>query len=284
MESGTIATASDREHIAPSALSKRLSDLEYTLKTRLLERSNRGIEPTAAGTELLSLARGVLRDLDNIYAQIKEHGTGTRGVVRIFANISAIAEFMPSSLRSFMLRFPQVEVQLQEKISSAVQQGVASNIADVGVYAHGNSDAAGVISLPYQKDELVVVVPFNHPLATRHDIGIAETLEYDYVGLHTGSFINQQLQKAAHALDVPFKCRMQVTSFDALSLMVEAGMGIALMPKLIGERFSRFTRIRLLTLTEAWAHRELRICVRSIECLPVTARILVDHLRQEKVA
>lgn len=281
MDTGTIAAAAEREHIVASAVSKRLSDLEDSLKTKLLKRSNRGIEPTAAGTELLSLARNVLNDLDSIYGRLNEHALGVRGMVRVFANISAITEFLPGSLRSFMARFPQVQVQLQEKISSAVLQGVASNAADVGLYAHGGGHAEDVVSLPYRRDELVVVVPLDHPLAMRAQVSIADTLAYDYVGLHTGSYINQQLQKSAQETGLPFRCRVQVTSFDALSVMVEAGMGVALMPRSIADRYRQLANIQVLTLAEPWAHRELRICVRSPDGLPVAAKLFVEHLQAE---
>ena len=281
IDTGAIATAASRENIAPSAVSKRLSDLEKSLKTQLLQRSNRGIEPTAAGRELLSLARNVLNDLDNIYWQLKEHSTGARGLVRVFANISAITEFLPGALRSFVARFPGVQVELQEKISSLVHEGVASNAADVGLYVPGSSTPSGVLSIPYKRDELVLATPLDHPLARAKRLTIDETLEYDYVGLHTGSAINQELLRSSRDANRPLKCRVQVTSFDALSIMIEAGMGIGLMPRLIGERFRNINRLQILDLDEVWAHREFHICVRSIEGLPVAARLFVDHLRNE---
>jgi DNA-binding transcriptional LysR family regulator len=283
IDSGTIAAASEREHIAPSAVSKRLSDLEEALRTPLLQRSNRGIEPTSAGTALVSMARSVLNDLDNIPLQLSDYTWGARGLVRIFANISAITEFLPGSLRSFMARYPDVQIQLAEKISSSVVRGVASNAADVGLFARGDSEVEGLVTLPYRRDELVVAVPADHPLASCDSVPISTTLEYDYVGLHTGSFINQELLKAARLLGLPFRCRMQVTSFDALTLMVEAGMGIALMPRLIGERFSKLSGIRILTLNESWAFRDLCICVRSLDSLPSAARLFVTHLQDEGI-
>ena len=287
MDTGTIAAAAEREHIAPSAVSKRLSDLEYGVRTRLLERSNRGIEPTPAGLELLSLARSVLNELDNVVHRLREHSDGVRGLVRVFANLSAITEFMPGSLRAFMERYPHVQVQLREQVSSAVQQGVASNAADVGLYAHGTADAAhvgGLVSLPYRRDELVLVVPGGHPLACAAEPNIAQALDYDFVGLHTGSQINQALMRAAQEAGRAFRCRVQVTSYDALSLMVEAGMGIAVMPRLIGQRYQKLDRIRVLTLHETWAQREIRVCVRALESLTPAARLFVEHLRAEALA
>jgi DNA-binding transcriptional LysR family regulator len=281
VDTGTIAAAAEREYIAPSAVSRRLSDLEDQLQTQLLQRSNRGIAPTAAGMELLGMARSVLNDLDDIQRQMRDFSSGERGLVRVFANLSAITEFMPGCLRSFMVRHPQVQVKLEERISSAVLQGVASNAADVGLYAHGNSQADGLVSLPYRRDELVLAVPIEHALAEREHVGIREALAYDFVGLHNGSYINQELLKAAQEQDLPFRCRMQVTSFDALALMVEAGMGIALMPRLIGERFGRLFGLRILRLDEPWAMRELRLCVRDMSNLPRAARLFVEHLRAE---
>ncbi len=282
MDTGTIAAAAEREHIAPSAVSKRLSDLEDTLRTTLLARSNRGIDPTAAGQELLVLARSVLNDLDNIQARMHDFAAGTRGLVRVFANISAITAFLPSALKSFLVRHPGVQVQLQERISTAVQQGVAGNTADVGIYARGDTDLDGIVSLPYRRDELAVVAPPDHALAAQERAGIAQALAYDWVGLHTGSHINQELLKAAREHGVPFRCRMQVTSYDALSRMVEAGMGIALMPRTIADRYARLEGLRVLALDEPWARREFRIAVRSIEGLTPAARLFVDHLRCEQ--
>lgn len=278
MDTGTIAAAAEREHIAPSAVSRRLSDLEHVLGTPLLQRSNRGIEPTAAGRELLGLARNVLNDLDNIQVQLGDFASGERGLVRVQANLSAITGFMPAFLRGFMASHPHVQVQLQESISSAVVQGIASNAADVGIYVYGTAPCEDVVSLAFRRDELVVAVPQDHPLASRSKVGARDILPHDFVGLHTGSAINQALLRAAAEHHLPVRCRMQVTSFDALCLMVESGLGIALLPRPLGERFSRLFAIRTVALDEPWAARELRICVRSVASLSKPARLFVEHL------
>lgn len=283
LDTGAIATAASRENIAPSAVSKRLSDLEDSLNTPLLQRSNRGIEPTAAGRELLALARGVLNDLDNIFWQLKEHASGVRGIVRIFANISAITEFLPGPLRSFLANYPSIQIQLQEKISDLVLEGVSSNAADIGLYVPGMPLPPNMSTIPYKQDELVLATPIDHPLACAKRIAIAETLQYDYVGLHTGSAINQQLLRAARDAEQSLKCKVQVTSFDALSIMIEAGIGIGVMPRAIGERFARLNRLRITPLDEAWATREFHICIRSDEDLPVAARLFLDHLQNDSV-
>lgn len=81
LEEGTIAAASQREHIAAAAVSRRLSELESLLGSQLLIRSNKGIEPTEAGTALMYMARGVLNDLSGIVSEMREYSHGKRGDV-----------------------------------------------------------------------------------------------------------------------------------------------------------------------------------------------------------
>ena len=175
MEESTIAAAAEREHLAASAVSRRLADLEDALRVDLFTRSNRGATPTAAAFALLHLARGVLNDLDGIASQMREYGTGVRGHVRVVANISAITQFLPAQLQSFMALHPQVDVRLQEQISTAIANSVAENAADIGILNDGDYGDR-VALLPYRTDELVLVIPSEHPLARRKAVKLREAL------------------------------------------------------------------------------------------------------------
>lgn len=278
VEEGTIAAAAEREHIAASAVSKRVSELEEYFHTQLLRRTNKGVVPTEAGITLLQLARGVLHDLNNITLQIREYASGVRGHVRLSANISAINQFLPAEIRSFMDSHPQVHVHLEAAISEAIVNSVAENAADVGVitmdaYRHD------LEYFPYHSDQLIVITPKEHPLAGRRAISFSETLDFDFVGLPVGSALHNQILRAAHELDRTPKLRIQVNSFDALCLMVEAGLGIGIVPKGAAKPYFKGLRIRSITLDEPWANRELKLCVRSLEALPAAARLLVAHLQ-----
>ena len=280
MEESTIAAAAAREHIAASAVSRRLADLEDALQVALFTRSNKGTEPTAAAYALLNLARGVLNDLDGIASQMRDYGAGVRGHVRVVANISAITQFLPAQLQSFMALHPQVDVRLQEQISTSIAQSVAENAADVGILNAGHYGER-VTLLPYRHDELVLVVPTGHALARRKAVRLADALPYDFVGAHPGSAINNQLTRAAAETGQPLRLRIQVTSYDALCLMVNAGLGVGVMPRGSAALYRGTLAIRTVTLNEPWALRQLALCVRSEESLSSVARLLVDHLSQQ---
>ena len=164
-------------------------------------------------------------------------------------------------------------------MSTAVVSAVAENAADVGLITEGPKTGELKV-FPYRRDRLVLVVPSAHPLAARDIVSFTETLAFDYVGLHTGSQINLQVQKVASELDQPFKCRMQVTSYDALCFMIEAGLGIGMVPEKIAQTYAKALDVRVVKLDEDWVERTLAIVVRSYEALPVAAKRLVDHLRR----
>jgi DNA-binding transcriptional LysR family regulator len=280
LEEGTIAAAAEREHIAAAAVSKRLSEIEALLGTQLLTRSNKGITATAAGLALSTMARRVLHELDEITLQMQEYSSGVRGHVRVFANISAITQFLPAEIKSFLESYPQVNVHLEEKISTFITKAVVENSADIGIFTmepHGHE----LEVFSYHEDELVLIAPGDHPMAGRTSSTFRETLQYDYVGLHTGSAINRLLLQKANDLDLILKLRIQVTSYDALCLMVNSGLGIALLPAMVARHHEKNLNIRIITLNEPWRRRELKICVRSFEALPVAAKLLVTHLRQK---
>ncbi len=279
MEENAIARAAVREHIAASAASRRLAELEQRLGVELFARSNRGMQPTDADYSLLNLARGVLNDLDGIATQMRDYGRGLRGQVRLVANISAITQFLPDELQRFMARHPGVEVRLQEQISSAIARSVGENAADIGILNDG-SYGEHLVLLPYREDELVLVVPAGHALARRRRVDFADALAYEIVATHPGSAIHHQLARAAADAGLPLRLRMQVTSYDALCLMVSAGMGVGVLPRGSARLYRGTLALRAVALTDPWARRRLVLCVRSGEQLSSVARLLVDHLRQ----
>ena len=279
VEEQGIGKAAEREHIAAAAISKRITELEITLRTQLLMRSHKGVEPTSAGIALLRLARQVLHALDEVHTQMIDYANGTRGQIRLFANISAITQFLPVDLARFADEYPQIQLHLEERNSAVTTKAVAENAADVGIYTrylHGD----GVQTLPYEMDELAVVLRRDHPLATRKSLQLTDLLDWDFVGLRTGSAINSQLTEAAAQAGRAVRLRMQVTGYDALCLMVSAGLGIAIAPRYLVRLFVKRLNICEVKLAEPWARRELSICVRANAELLTASSLLVKHLQK----
>lgn len=283
MEESAIARAAAREHIAPSAASRRLAELEEQLQVELFTRSNRGSTPTAAAFALLNMARGVLNEMDGIATQMRDyaHGgeQGLRGHVRVMANISSITQFLPAQLQSFMSQHPLVDVRLQERVSTDIARAVADNEADIGLLNRG-SYGSRVTLRPYRRDRLAVVVPLSHPLARKRSLKLEQVVEHDLIGMHADSALNHLITRSAADMGLQPRLRMKVTGYDALCLMVASGLGIGILPEGSARIYMGTLPLHCISLDESWAERQLMLCVRSQDALSPVAQLLAEHLCQ----
>ena len=279
-ELGSIGRAAEREFIAASAISKRLADLEATLRTALLYRHARGVDLTPAGESLLHHARSMLYSLEKMQGELSEYADGIRGHVRVHANISAIVQFLPEDLGNFSRAHGAIKIDLEEHLSSEVLRAVREGAADLGV-CHVAAGASDLQSRLYRLDRLVLVVPAQHALTVQDAIDFADSLEFDHVGLHANSSIYVAMHQAALEAGRPIKLRIHVTGLDAMCRMIENGLGIGVMParafQLMQNSIGR--DMVAIALNDSWAAREIRLVARDFSTLPVAARTLVNHLQ-----
>ena len=198
-EEGNLTRASQREAIAPSAVSKRMNDLEEVLEVTLFERHPNGMALTPAGESLLHHARVTLLNVEKIAVDMAEHARGVRGHVRMLANLSSIVEFLPDDLPGFFRSHELVRLDLQERPSADVVRGVEEGVAEIGICS-ADVSTRGLDRFSYRRDRLVIVVRTDHPLASAREVSFADTLDYDHVGLFAASSIYLRSQYTAQQI------------------------------------------------------------------------------------
>src|SRR5687768_5562095 len=279
-ELGSIGKAAEREFIAASAVSKRLSDLEAALDTPLLYRHARGVDLTPAGESLLHHARSVLFSLDKMQGELSEYADGVRGHVRVHASISAIVQFLPEDLGAFIKEHSEVKIDLEEHLSTEIVRAVQEGAADLGICnAAVMGNGHELQTLPYRQDELVLIVPRRHVLARRKAVAFEDTLDWDHVGLHSNSSIYLAMRDAAAAAGRTIKLRIHVTGLDAMCRMIHNGLGVGVMPRRAFDLMHGVGDLDCVRLTDGCARRDIRLVARDFSTLPLTARLLLDHLR-----
>jgi DNA-binding transcriptional LysR family regulator len=278
-EERNLTRGAARAFLAPSSASHRLRRLEDALQTPLFDRQPRGLEPTRAGEALLRHARQVFACIEQMHAELSPYASGIRGQVSLWANTHATHSYLPDDLAGFLKRHPQVSVSLEERTSTEIAMAVAHGEIDVGVLADAGAQGAGVVLWPYRQDRLVLIVPQGHALAQRASVAFAEVLDQAFVMLHSGSAIHTFTMNAAAALGRHLDLRIQVRSFEAVCRMVGAGVGIGLVPRSAVPRAGLSEPPVVVALDEAWAQRDLQVCVRQGVELSGFASALVQHLR-----
>jgi len=276
-EHGSIGRAAGEMNIATSAASKRIRDLEYELGAVLFHRQRTGLVVTDAGKALLDHARNLFLILERMQTNLAEFGQGVQGNVRVFANSSALLEFLPEELASFIQRYPKVRILLEEQKTADVQRAVRDGLADIGIFA-GAPTLPNLQSFPFRCDQLVLVVRKSHPLAGCAAIEFGDTLEYDHVGMGAGTSLHELITAMAARQERSVNLVALVSSFDALRRLIANGIGIGVMPEACIVPYAQLMGLAWVRLTDSWATRQLNLCVRSFAELSKSAQLLAHHL------
>ena len=272
-----MAQAAERESIAVSAASRRIAELEARLGTPLLHRHDRGVTPTAAGDVLLAHLDALFDLLDRIGADMDAFASGTRGTVRLHANMSAMSATLPEALAGFLPAQPGIRLLLEERYTADILHAVATGTADVGLVS-GTVRAPELHLRPWRTDRLVVVLPRDHALTARPSLGFAELDGVPFVAQPPETALQKLYLQHAAADGIVLAERVRVSGFDGVRRMVEAGLGVAILPAAVAVPYAGLLRIETRPLLDEWAERPLALCTRNPATLSAAARTLVEHL------
>jgi len=274
---GSIVRGAGKEHIAPSALSRRISDLEHAFGAALLVRSPRGVELTEAGQVVFNRALRIDQDLQMLVREVQSVGGQASGTVRLFANMSAIIGFLPERIKAYSAAYPQVTVSLFELDTQEVLRACLDDRADVGIGVKVDVPA-GLESWPFAVDPLIVVMPQGHALSKKRAVKYKDVLAFPLVRVQAGGALDTALHARAAEIDVAMNTAVSVSSFDATCRMVEAGLGIAIIPLSASSAYAGSRRFVRRPLDEPWADRVL--CVYALRKIPRlrSVQTLIDWL------
>ena len=282
-DANSMTRGAELSFISLPAASTRIKNLEESMGVKLLYRTSQGVTLTLPGQAFVQHARTVLGQIEHLRGDMQEYARGIKGHVRVFANTTALGEFLPPVLRSYLRKHPDVNIDLRERPSNDIIRAVGEGQTDIGIVA-GQVRTESLVAMPYRKDRLVLVVDAEHSYAKRKEVAFADTLNFEYVGLHESTAIHAFLRQQSDQLHRPNKQRIQVGNFEAACRMIEAGVGIGILPESAARRHAKIMDIRIITISDEWSNREMQIVVRNLEALPSFARELVELLVEDAAA
>lgn len=276
-QTGSITKGAQRCNLALSAASRRISDFEAASRAILLERTAQGVRLTPAGHVALQHAMRLFQGFELFSNELSDYSSGSRGHVRLWANMSALVEFLPTALAGFLERYPDIRVEVEEQLSGDIVRAIAEGMADVGVFVAG-APTHGLNIVPYQRDELVVLASAAHPVSAHDEIDFKACLIYDFVGLNRGSSLLNTISWAAQEAGFPLRLRVQVRSFDAMCEMITANLGIGVLPLGACARRIAPWGLKAVKLKDPWAQRQLFVATGANRPLDGSTALLVEHL------
>ena len=272
VEEGQIGRAAARENIAPSTATKRIQDLEEIAGIELLDRSAKGVVPSAAGAVMLRYARAIVDSVEGLRAEIAAFNDGHEGKVTIASARSIIDPFLTRELSQFAREFPLVEIDVHEVENVEIVEMVTRGDADLGVFAkEPRISIEGLRTIPFREDRLVVIVPRSHQFVGRESVSFSELMSENIIALKAlmGAFV-----AAAKRAGVRFDTRFSVKSPGLAVNLVREGFGVAILPAGLLNH-ENLENVKSLALDESWARRIIHIATsRSRPLSPVTEHFL----------
>jgi DNA-binding transcriptional LysR family regulator len=281
VEQGSLTHGAQVMNLALASVSERIAGMESALGARLLERSRRGVRTTAAGDALIRHARLILAQVEQMRGELRRYGAGLKGRIRLLSNTGALAAFLPHQLCRFLAVHPDLSVDLDERTSTEIVVAIAEGRADLGVVADITDLAALQTHLVVQ-DQLVVVATATHRIAGQRSVAFADIVGEPFVGLSDAA-LEIHLGERASRLGRQIQYRIQLRSIGNVGMLVEAGVGLAIVSEASAAELRR-PGLAILPLSERWALRQLHVCARDFSALSPHASLLAQQLMGSEAA
>ena len=191
----SIRAASERLHVAPSAISRQIAKLEHELRTPIFDRRAHGMTLTAAGEILQSKVEGMMREFARVTSHIAALQNLQSGTVDVYCFRTATETFVAPVLSKFYMRYPNVSFNITMSSTDETIEALTNRTAEIGLVVNPPVRDT-ILSTEIFRDTIVAAVAPNHPLAGCGTVSLREIAEFP-LGLTEPSFgLRQQIDRA----------------------------------------------------------------------------------------
>ena len=275
-EAGSLTGAALQANLALSSVSQRLRHMEEDVGVALFERQARGVSLTPAGQLLEQHALRLLQQHAILKQELAAFVVGTRGLIRVCANTSALTEFLPAYLGPWLKQHPDIQLEVQEHPSTQIIQQLCSGLADVGIVSDA-VDAQMLVLEPLCKDHLVLIVPVDHQLIERKAVYVHDILHEQFIGFQGINALQTHITEQVAMLGQQLHFRIRMNSFEGICDMVSNGLGLAIVPAITAVKYQPQFSYHIIDLKDVWCQRRLCVAYAQWHHLsPVTQKFIKD--------
>jgi DNA-binding transcriptional LysR family regulator len=275
VERGSITEAARALHLTQPAASQQLRELERILGTRLLERAEGRVLPTAAGTALLAPARRALAAGEEVVATALAWRGGDTGRVRLGTGATACIYLLPPVLAAARQAMPGLEIVVATGNTPEILRQVQEGRLDLGLVTLPRALARGLSRIPLCRDAMAALVPAR--LAVGAAVSPEQLADQPLILYEAGGDTRRVVDAWFAAAGLAPKPIMELGSVEAIKVLVGSGLGASVLPQMA--LADEIAGARVLALRPATA-RELGVVMRTEKLLDRGLRVLLAALRQ----
>ena len=256
VEYGSITKAAEILSYSQSGVSRMIQDIEKEWGLSLLERSRGGVRLTSDGMKLLPYIQSLCTEYDALQKQVQELKGMESGLIRIGTFSSAATHWLPNIIREFQKDYPNIEYELLLGDYTEIETWIQEGRVDCGFLRLPTLPEFDTIFL--EQDDFLVILPENHPLTKKEKIFLSDLGKEPFLLLEKDK--NTEISDFFRKHD--FSPNVHFTLWDdyAILAMVESGMGISLLPRLILKRIPYRVAVRELDVP---AYRDIALVLRN---------------------
>jgi len=281
-EAGSFTRAAQRLRVAQPALSLSVRELERLLAVRLIDRTTRRLELTAAGREFGIAAQKIVADLDRLVRSTHDLAEGKRGRLVVAAPPLLATAIMPAAIADFRVRFPGIDVALIDTRTDLIISKVRAGEADCGIGTFP-PETDGIELVALTRDALLVFCPVGHPLAARAKVTWSDLKGLPLVTLTRDSGIRLLVELGFRSADLAPHIAFEVSQITTAIALVEKDLGVAVLPT-YAWAFARFCNVVSRPLVAPLISRDIAMIRAQARTAPPSlenfVRVLRSHAQQ----
>ncbi|WP_457586591.1 LysR family transcriptional regulator [Ensifer canadensis] len=231
LDLGSFNEAARQLNLSQPALSRRIKGFEEAVGAQLIERTTRHVAPTQIGRELLPLVRRLVDEFEDSILSISDLGGRHRAQVTIASVPTAAFYFLPRVVHSFNEKFPGIRFRILDLSANEGLDAVANGEVEFGINITGAA-RADLNFTPLIEDPFVLACRRDHPLATAKSLTWADLAGHPLIGVSKTSGNRAVLDRGLTTAQVQLNWFYEVNHLSTSLGLVEAGLGISVMPKL----------------------------------------------------
>jgi DNA-binding transcriptional LysR family regulator len=273
-----FSRAAERCHLSQSAFSTRISQIEQELGARLFDRTTRAVELTKEGVLFIESARRLVGEFTELVEDLRSHTGKRKGRVAIAALPSIASAWLPAVFADFQSRHPGITLTLHDVVSDACIAKLRDGAVDFAVASHP-AEGEDMEARQLSEDNFYLVCRRGHPLASKTGLKPRDLANHPFISLSRDSSVRQALERAIGAANM--QSVMQLEHLATVAGMVQAGLGVTVVPELT---LFQFTRPGLVVrpLKIPGLSRSIYVVKRRGRTLSVAATALYDHMLAER--
>ena len=277
---GSFSLAAQQLHITQPSVTSRIQRLEDMLGVKLLIRTTRSIKVTPQGAQLLDEATATLQGLRDLVEKFRQQAESARQRVVVAATPMLAAMTLPPIIHSYSEHFPGVQIDLRDLRYEDALNSLMTGEADIAVLALEEDDQRFDFQ-PIREDDMVLVVPSEHQLASRREVSLDEISAFPILMLEQYEPMLVRISEALNRHELKLKRALSAGNLATLLGMLDAKMGITLLTRSMARRSQQAGHV-VIELSGIRLTRAFGIVTRRNAKPGTTVQSFCRHLKQAK--